>query len=172
MRKKHPRKSLGYRFWSRVNKNGPTMTHMDTPCWEWQGQTNNHGYGTIGSGGRGGKNILVHRLAYQLANNIDLIPNQHVCHECDNVICVNSKHLWLGNQQANMKDAIAKGRLKNPPALKGEENGHSILTESQVRYIRKRIAEGIKQTAVAKELDISKWVVWTIVHKTTWAWLD
>jgi hypothetical protein len=41
------------------------------------------------------------------------IPNNlNVCHHCDNPICINPKHLFIGTQQDNLLDAKKKGRLK------------------------------------------------------------
>ena len=48
------------RFWSKVNKNGPTQPHMDSPCWEWTGGRNSTNRGTIKLGS---KNIGAHRVA-------------------------------------------------------------------------------------------------------------
>lgn len=43
-----------------------------------------------------------------------------VCHHCDNILCVEPKHLFLGTHQDNIDDMFKKGR-QNPPA--GDRNG-------------------------------------------------
>jgi hypothetical protein len=56
-----------------------------------------------------------------------------VLHTCDNTLCVNPNHLWLGTHLLNMRDKLKKGR-QNAPA--GERNAGAKLTASQVRDIR------------------------------------
>ena len=53
--------------------------------------------------------ISAPRVSYQLFNG--LIPDKLYClHSCDNPLCVNPNHLFLGTQKANVRDMIKKGR--------------------------------------------------------------
>jgi hypothetical protein len=40
------------------------------------------------------------------------IGDKLVLHECDNRLCINPEHLWLGTQMENVKDMIDKGRAR------------------------------------------------------------
>lgn len=63
-----------------------------------------------------------------------------VLHTCDNPPCVNPKHLFRGTQLDNMRDKIQKGRGVSPGAtnpVKGSHHGNALLTEEQVKTIRK-----------------------------------
>jgi len=105
--KKFPSTPPEIRFWRFVTK-GPV-----TDCWLWQGVKNNKGYGMFGVGrdARTGKhrNMLAHRFSYQM--ELGHIPEgKYLCHTCDNPACVNPYHLFVGDQLANMRDRLAKGR--------------------------------------------------------------
>jgi len=78
-------------------------------CWPWTGAKTHYGYGKIR---KNHKTVGAHRVSYEL--NIGPIPKDgHVLHKCDNPICVNPDHLFLGNQAINMKDMFSKHRNKN-----------------------------------------------------------
>ena len=78
-----------------------------TDCWEWQLSKNNIGYGLI----RDGKKMrTVHRASYEEHTNTKIPPGICVCHTCDNPLCINPQHLWLGTRKQNTKDMIDKNR--------------------------------------------------------------
>ena len=33
----------------------------------------------------------------------------HVCHSCDNTLCINPMHLWIGTDAQNAKVKVMKG---------------------------------------------------------------
>lgn len=78
-----------------------------TGCWNWTGHKNNQGYGVIRYDG-GPK--LVHRIAAHCWLNLDLASKLFVLHECDNPLCFNPQHLFVGTQTDNMRDSLKKGR--------------------------------------------------------------
>jgi hypothetical protein len=102
-----------------------------TGCWEWQGTVSNGKYGHVSIGPRGAAKIwLVHRLFY--AHRHGPIPvGMMVCHHCDNMICCNPAHLFVGTHADNMADMDKKGRRP-----RGEDHGCAKITASTVARIR------------------------------------
>lgn len=82
--------------------------NVNTDCWEWRGGTNNLNYGMI----RDDKRMrTTHRVSYE--EHVGKIPpGMCVCHSCDNTLCCNPNHLWLGTHSQNTQDMINKGRAK------------------------------------------------------------
>lgn len=103
----YPRRSLAERFWEKVNKAGPTMPNMESPCWVWIGSTFGIGYGHIRIGGER-KSLPTHRVAWFM--HYGVWPNPFALHRCDNPACVRWEHLFEGDHIANQKDKVAKGR--------------------------------------------------------------
>lgn len=143
------------RLWSRV-----ALTSDPEKCWEWQGKIINSGYGSLSVNN---KNQLAHRLAWRVS--FGEIPNGlEVLHKCDNRICCNPTHLFLGTDLDNAKDKVSKGRHRP-----GEEHGNHKLTANQVKYIRRRYKEGgISQHQLAKEIGISPSTIWMVVNNKRW----
>lgn len=101
-------------------------------CWPWMAGKNSTGYGIILVDR---KCMLAHRLAYSTFNNVE-VPPPHVmlCHSCDNPICCNPRHLWLGSAADNNADRHIKGRSRCG-SMKGEENPMARLTADEARAI-------------------------------------
>jgi len=80
-------------------------------CWTWTGSRQSkdpaRAYGRFYVGH--GISIKAHRFSY--FHFIGDPGKLFVCHKCDNPICVNPEHLFLGNHSDNAKDAKNKGRL-------------------------------------------------------------
>lgn len=92
-----------YRFWAKVNKKGAD------DCWEWGGKALGGKGKCYGQFSINNKTVTVHRFSYQLANGA-IAPDMHVLHHCDNPICVNPRHLFIGTNKDNIKDKMSKGR--------------------------------------------------------------
>lgn len=117
------------RFWVFVNKTDG--------CWQWTAGVDAYGYGQIHRTGLGP--IKAHRAVWILTHG-PITSKQHVLHHCDNTRCVNPAHLFLGDQNLNMKDAAAKGRLLGPRKLTDAQ-----LDDIKARYVRRENGRALCQ---------------------------
>lgn len=96
-------------------------------CWIWVGgSTDKDGYGRCTAKINGVRYQRAHRLSWRLFNGKK--PDLYVCHRCDNPLCVNPDHLFLGTPKQNFHDCIAKGRMPKKTHCK---RGHLIIPENQ-----------------------------------------
>lgn len=140
-------------------------------CWLFTGTKNSFGYGSIGTGGRKGKNIGTHRASW-IIHNGEIPDGLFVLHKCDNPPCVNPEHLFLGTPKDNVRDMCSKGRNSGGTheGLKGEKSPHAKLKETQVKEIRFRYKqEKITTRKLALEYDISCANVSFIINRKVWA---
>jgi hypothetical protein len=133
--------SVSIRFWAKVDKNGPTMPHMQTPCWMWTASKKSNGYGQLIL--KKGVLIQAHRLSYMLAHG-DIPSGLLVCHECDNPACVRADHLFLGTHKDNMQDSVKKGRKTKytPEQIKERRANAQKIYEAENR---ERLLQGQKR---------------------------
>jgi hypothetical protein len=53
-----------------------------------------------------------------------------VCHRCDNRLCVNPEHLFLGTNADNVADRVRKGRTVKGPRVTHCKHGHEYTAEN------------------------------------------
>lgn len=109
------------RFWAKVN-----ILSSDQ-CWNWTDQPTRYGYGQFKINN---KTWRAHRLAYLISKG-DIPSGLYVCHSCDNPMCCNPSHLWLGTHADNCADRNNKGRT-----ARGKQIWSCKLTELQVEEIK------------------------------------
>ncbi len=71
-----------------------------------------------------------------------------ICHHCDNRLCCNPEHLYVGTAQTNAADRASRGR---GAPQNGEHAGNGRLTGPRVRNIRARIANGERHATIAMD---------------------
>lgn len=125
------------------------LTLAEGGCIEWTGGTNAAGYGEIRADDR--RKILTHRAAWELANGKPIPDGALVCHSCDNRLCCNADHLFLGTHADNSQDMVNKGRQ-----ARGERQASSVLTEADVALIHELRASGWTLAAIGERVGTSK----------------
>lgn len=138
---RHDLSTVSERFWRYVDRAAPTS------CWRWVGAGSSGGYGRLWDS-RVGRAVFAHRLSYEI-HFFTPPRDKEVCHRCDNKLCVNPAHLFLGTHQDNMRDLKAKDR--NPH---GETHPKAVLSDSLVLEIRRLVASGTSARSLALRLGL------------------
>jgi len=151
--------TLSNRFWKHVD-----IGEIDD-CWDWKHKIRANGYGRFNVTGKDKKGFNASRLAYMLHHDIDHLEHDiFVCHKCDNRLCCNPNHLFLGTNKENMQDMRNKGR-----SARGERNGQAKLTDEQILSIRELWETGnYTQRKIGEMLSIAQSTVHGIVHHKRW----
>jgi HNH endonuclease len=151
-------------FWRKAKVGSPEE------CWPWLSTKFNDGdgYGQV-TFCVGPKDEIIkhrfraHRVAFFLTHN--LLPDDLcVCHKCDNPICVNPNHLFLGTNRKNIQDRTEKKR-----DAKGEQHGMHKLTAEEVKEIRHlRETHKLPYSALGKMFGVSTTHAGWIVRREAW----
>ncbi len=110
--------TLTARFWAKV------VPAVGDECWGWNASRNNKGYGVVGFPSKAGK-VYAHRVSWEI-HYWPIPDGLFVLHRCDNPICCNPRHLFLGTSADNVRDMIEKGR----------DNGVAPLHRSKTHCFR------------------------------------
>lgn len=151
VRKRTP-EQFAEHFWSMVEKG--------SGCWRWRGVVYvGTGYGQVTHFER---TRSAHRVSWELTNG-PIPKGLQVCHRCDNRICCNPAHLFLGTPKDNMQDAVCKGRLpgKQPgtrPTVWGSRHHWSKLDDADVTLIK------FLRKIGARNVDVAEWFGLTVQH--------
>jgi hypothetical protein len=142
--------------WKKINKKS------SSECWEWMGCKSGDGYGAIQINKR---TYSVHRLVYELT--YDKIPTGLcVCHTCDNPLCCNPKHLWVGTTQENLKDRDLKNRQSYSY---GELCGtHKLITQEVLEIRRLFETNQYTQKELGSKYNVSQSLISGIILKKKW----
>jgi hypothetical protein len=179
------------RFLSKVDRHGPLHPVLQTHCWVWTGSVRGQGYGQFWYKGLSRK---ASRVSYEIF--VGEIPiGRMVLHRCDNRMCVNPDHLYLGDHADNMRDRNSRGRqasgirngaytkpervprgarngaVLHPGIHRGERNGRSVLTEDAVREIRFRYEKGESKVDLARCYAVTRHAIHLIVIRQNWGYV-
>jgi len=141
-----------FRFWGKI------AVGNDDDCWNWRGSPNPSGYGTFNFDGQ---NHNAHRVAWILTNGSIPSSGTLVCHKCDNRLCCNPAHLFLGTYKDNREDSIRKGRRTE---INGHNNPRFRIPYETVCYIRKLGNRDVKHAHIAELLNVSRSQVTKIIN--------
>jgi len=146
MRREDITPDIERRFWELTQK-----TNNPKECWEWKWPLYN-GYGRLHLiiKGKGKRNIPAHRISWTIRYGT-IGPDLCVCHSCDNRICVNPNHLWLGTKGHNTEDMWRKGRNPNagwPPSARifTPERRKKLSESHKARWAKIKALRAAQQT--------------------------
>ncbi len=128
-------------------------------CWFWTGKRQWRGYGLLWFCRRDWR---AHRLAYTLA--VGEIPDGlYVLHACDNRLCCNPEHLYVGDHTQNMDDMLARGR-----SAAGERHQAAKLRAADIPHIRTLRESGLSTSQLAPMFGVHQRTIQRIVERKLW----
>ena len=133
---------------------------MADDCIEWPRARTKSGYGVKWSGAE--KRVrYVHRTIFEQVHRVQLTRSDFICHTCDKPSCINVRHLFLGDNSANVADMVTKGRH-----ARGFAKPNTRLTDDDVATIRRRRSSGDRVCDIARDFAVHQSHVSKIVAGT------
>lgn len=96
-----------------------------------------------------------HRISWAYHNG-PIPAGALVLHRCDNRVCCNPAHLFLGTHKQNTQDAITKGRFAPGPFPHGDKHYNTKIPDSEIQVIRDARAAGVSQRKLGRKYGVSK----------------
>ena len=140
---------------STIDKILKLLDYNGDECSQWNGATRNGGYGHVSVRGIF---FAVHRLVWEILRG-PIPKGKVICHHCDNPLCSNIRHLFVGTIQDNVDDMWRKGRggprSFPKPWIRGTKHGHCRLTDEQVSSLRSDRQRGMTFRAIGEKYGIA-----------------
>jgi predicted XRE-type DNA-binding protein len=95
------------------------------------------------------KEYKLSRWVMHLVTGMPLEASDWVLHKCDNRLCINPDHLYLGDRKQNFKDM--RERKRNP---RGETHHSAKYSDATVAEVRKLRTQGLLQREISERLGI------------------
>ena len=144
----------------RVKKRFLGKVEKTNGCWNWIAcYHRSTGYGRFGYNG---KTEGAHRVSYMIYNG-RISKGMSVLHKCNNKLCVNPNHLYLGNARDNARDRNEAGST-----LFGEDHQNSKLRTKDVLEIRTLGKNGMLHKYIAEFYNIGRATVTKIINRDRW----
>lgn len=106
-----------------------------------------------------------HRASFRFHYG-DIQEGMFICHRCDNPLCINPEHLFIGTAEDNFNDMVSKGRSGLwKEVLKGEQLTKRGLSDADIREIR---SSTDSQIAISKRYGISRAMTSMIRSRQRW----
>ncbi len=126
-------------------------------CWYWTGSKYiKNGYGRMYVI-ETKTYMRVHRLSANLWLGFDLNSELLICHSCDNKICFNPEHLFIGTHKDNNQDTVNKNR----------HVGNKKVSDQIILAIRDLFNKGFNRNQLMLEFNIPYETISGIVSNKT-----
>lgn len=110
-----------------------------------------------------GRSYRAHRVSCRLAHGKPSSPEMHAAHLCGNKECVNPKHLRWSTAKENISDKVRHGTF-----LQGSRVPTSILDESDILNVVKRLERKETCASIARKFGVSRSTISKIKNGNNW----